>query len=74
MLGLGAGFARMQKLYAITGAVFIPILALALLILGGRSRWIGRPYRNSPLTSFMLVVILVFFVAAGYLTLRRIFT
>ena len=73
MLGLGVGFARMQKLYAIVGAMFIPMLALALLVLCSRSRWIGRRYRNRPITTVMLVVILVFFVSAAWLTVRNLF-
>lgn len=72
LLGLGVGFASMQKLYAIVGALFIPMLALALIMLCGRSRWIGRRYRNRPVTTFMLAVILVFFLAAGWLAVRKL--
>jgi len=59
--GLIAGFAAMQRLYAIVGAAFMPMLAAALLILAGRSRWIGTEHRNRPLTNLVLVAILAFF-------------
>jgi len=60
-IGLMAGFASMQRLYAIVGAAFMPMLATALLLLAGRSRWIGSEHRNHPLTNLVLVVILAFF-------------
>ncbi|NKB71394.1 MAG: iron transporter [Candidatus Latescibacteria bacterium] len=72
MVGLWVGFARMQKTYAIVGALFLPLLSLVLLLLNSRSAWIGEQYRNRPLTVAALVFILVFFVAAGGLTVRRV--
>ena len=73
MIGLWVGFARMQKLYAIVGALFIPLLAIVLLLLNGRVTWVGERYRNHPLMSALLVLILVFFLAAGWLSIRRAF-
>jgi Mn2+/Fe2+ NRAMP family transporter len=73
MIGLWVGFARMQKLYAIIGAAFMPILALTLLLLNGRARWIGERYRNSGPMSAVLAAILLFFLVAGWLSLRRVF-
>jgi hypothetical protein len=70
MIGLWVGFASMQKFNAIWGALFMPILAITLLILNGRARWVGEGYRNRPLTSAVLVVILLFFLMAGWLTIR----
>ena len=72
MVGLWVGFARMQKTYAIVGALFLPLLALVLLLLNGRRAWIGDQYRNRPLTVAALVFILVFFVAAGGLSVQRV--
>ena len=69
MVGLWIGFARMQKTYAIFGAVFMPMLALVLLLLNSRAAWIGERFRNRPLTSVFLVLILLFFVGAGYLAI-----
>jgi len=59
-LGLVWGFAVMQRLYAIVGAAFMPILAGALLVLAGPGRWLGE-HRNRPLTNLALAAILVFF-------------
>lgn len=59
-LGLVHGFAAMQRLYAVTGALFMPILAATLLALGHR-RWIGKEHRNRPVTHAVLVAILGFF-------------
>ncbi len=73
MLGLWVGFAKMQKLYAIFGALFIPMLAFTLLLLNGRTEWVGARYRNRPLTSAFLIVILMFFLMAAWLTIRKVF-
>lgn len=65
-VGVLQGFAAMQRLYAVTGAAFMPILAATLLALG-RPRWIGPEHRNRPVTNAVLVAILAFFT----LLLRR---
>ncbi len=70
MIGLWVGFASMQKFNAIWGALFMPMLAMTLLILNGRARWVGEGYKNRPLTSTVLVLILLFFLMAGWLTIR----
>ncbi|MHC4219045.1 MAG: Nramp family divalent metal transporter [Planctomycetota bacterium] len=49
---------EVQKYYAVIGAGFIPLLALALLILNGRTAWVGRRFRNRPLTAMVLFVAL----------------
>ena len=70
MIGLWVGFASMQKFNAILGALFMPMLAMTLLILNGQTRWVGEGYKNRPLTSTVLVLILLFFLMAGWLTIR----
>lgn len=70
MIGLGVGFARMQWLYAFVGALFMPMLALALLILNGRVDLVGEAHRDRPATRAALVVILLFFLWAGWLAVR----
>ena len=42
MLGLFVGFSRIQKVYAVVGALFIPMLALVLLVLNNRRSWVGE--------------------------------
>ena len=60
MLGLIVQFREIQKLYAIIGAAFIPMLAALLLILNGRRKWVGAS-TNRPSTVLALIVILLFF-------------
>jgi Mn2+/Fe2+ NRAMP family transporter len=66
MIGLWIGFANMQKFYAIIGALFIPMLAVTLLVLN--EHLISERYRNNPVTTLILVFILLFFLMAGVLT------
>ncbi len=60
-IGLWWGFARMQKAYAMTGALFLPILALALLLLNSGRGPLPPQLRNRPLTVVVLGATLVFF-------------
>jgi Mn2+/Fe2+ NRAMP family transporter len=69
MAGLFRGFGEVQKFYAVVGAWFFPFLALALLLLNGRSAWVGKDYRNRPPTVIVLVAVLVFF---GWIAWRAI--
>jgi Mn2+/Fe2+ NRAMP family transporter len=68
MVGLFWRFDQVQKVYAIIGATFIPLLALVLLILNGRTGWVGKDDRNRPLTTAVLAGILVFFSWVTYRT------
>jgi len=68
MVGLFWQFAQVQKIYAIIGATFIPLLALVLLILNGRTAWVGAADRNKPLTTAVLAGILLFFSWVTYET------
>lgn len=61
MAGLFLSFREVQKVYAVAGAWFIPALALALLILNGRTRWVGERFRNQPATVLVLVLVLALF-------------
>jgi Mn2+/Fe2+ NRAMP family transporter len=70
LLQVGHPFREVQKLYAVVGAAFLPLLAAALLVLGGRPSWIGARYRNGSVTVILLVATLALSVAAGYLQVR----
>jgi Mn2+/Fe2+ NRAMP family transporter len=61
MAGLFRGFGEIQKFYALVGAWFFPVLALALLLLNGRSSWVGKSFRNQKLTVTALIGVLLFF-------------
>jgi Mn2+/Fe2+ NRAMP family transporter len=65
MLGLFFGFREVQKAYAIGGALFIPMLALLLLILNGRRAWVGA-LKNRGLTVAVLLTTLLFFAWIGF--------
>lgn len=65
MLGLVVSFREIQKLYATVGATFIPLLALALLVMNGRRAWVGGHSNRWP-TVIVLLATLVFFAALGW--------
>lgn len=66
MLGLVLSFKEIQKLYATVGATFIPLLALALLLMNGRRAWVGAHANRWP-TVIVLLATLVFFAVLGWL-------
>ena len=59
-------FETAQKLYAIVGAAFIPLLALALLLLMNRRDWVGRALANRWWANVVLVLALAICVAAAW--------
>src|SRR5690606_38767676 len=67
LLGLFASFREVQKFYTVLGALFFPLLAIAVLVFNGRASWVGKRFRNGPLTVIALVGVLVFF---SYLAFR----
>jgi len=74
MLGLVAfDFQSMQKLYAVVGALFIPMLGAVLLVLNGRADLVGRENMNSRWTTAILVGALVLFAVAGAIEVRDTF-
>ena len=70
MLGLFFGFREIQRIYAVFGALFVPLLAVTLLLLNGRSDWVGHRFRNRPLTTALLTGTVVLFLYFGYRQLR----
>jgi Mn2+/Fe2+ NRAMP family transporter len=60
MLGLLMSFKEVQKLYSVIGSLFIPLLAVALLLMNGRRKWMGD-FTNRALTIMTLLASLVFF-------------
>lgn len=57
---------KVQLTYAVFGSLFMPLLALTLLIMNNRREWVGDGYRSSILTNAILAITLVFFAYAGY--------
>ncbi|MHC4995200.1 MAG: Nramp family divalent metal transporter [Planctomycetota bacterium] len=67
MVGLvGVGFEQAQKVYAVTGSLFIPLLALTLLVMNGRFKWVGDR-KNGALGVIGLCAVLVFFGVLGWM-------
>ncbi|MCA9225334.1 MAG: Nramp family divalent metal transporter [Planctomycetales bacterium] len=65
MLGLQYNFQLVQKANSVFGALVMPMLAAALLVMNGRSDWIGAHNRNRWWTTAALIGILVFFAVVG---------
>lgn len=65
---LGLNLKTAQLLYAAFGALFMPFLALTLLLLNNRSEWVGRSERNGRVTNGVLILTLALFGYVGYTT------
>ncbi|MCA8952149.1 MAG: Nramp family divalent metal transporter [Planctomycetes bacterium] len=61
LLGLRFPFREVQKLYSVVGALFLPLLALTLLLLNGRRDWVGERLRNRWASTLALTATLLFF-------------
>jgi hypothetical protein len=71
ILGLAkVNFQLMMKVYAVVGAMFIPMLAVVLLLLNGRARFIGGRFSNSWPTTAVLIGALVLFLVVGLMEFR----
>jgi hypothetical protein len=60
-----------QKIFALVGAMFIPMLAAALLCLNARAALVGEKYKNSRFTSALLVATLAAFLAAAWMQAEK---
>ena len=58
---------RAQLSYAVLGSLFMPLLALTLLLLNNRTAWVGKEFRNKWVTNAVLVTTLLFF---GFVAVR----
>ena len=56
---------QVQLVYAVLGALFMPLLALTLLILNNRASLVGRGFRNSWAVNVLLAATLAFFSVVG---------
>jgi Mn2+/Fe2+ NRAMP family transporter len=69
MLGLVMTFQEVQKIYAVIGASFIPLITLGLLIMNSRADWVGEEFKNRRKTDSILLLTLGFFVWAAWVQL-----
>lgn len=57
-----------QLAYAVLGSLFMPLLALTLLIMNNRRDWVGRRFCSGWLTNAVLIVTVAFFAYVGLRT------
>ena len=69
-VGLFYDFELVQKLNSIYGALVMPMIALAVLLLNGRESWVGA-LKNRPVTIAFLIGVLGFFLFTGLPALGR---
>lgn len=60
---------QVQLVNAVLGAFFMPLLALTLLLMNSRTKWVG-PHRSGWVINSILVITLLFF---GYVGLQEVF-
>jgi hypothetical protein len=56
---------QIQLAYGVVGALFLPLVALTLLILNNREEWVGRSFLSGHLINAVLVAALLFFAYLG---------
>ncbi|MGE3800425.1 MAG: Nramp family divalent metal transporter [Candidatus Kapaibacterium sp.] len=56
---------QVQIAYAVLGALFMPLLALTLLLMNNRTDWVGSRFRNTFFLNAILIVTLVLFLYIG---------
>jgi Mn2+/Fe2+ NRAMP family transporter len=60
---------RIQLAYAVMGAMFMPLLAVTLLVLNNQTRWVGTGFRNAWWINAVLILTVLVFGYVGYLQL-----
>jgi hypothetical protein len=60
---------RIQLAYAVMGALFMPLLAVTLLVLNNREAWVGERFRNQWWVNAVLAATVLLFAYVGYLQL-----
>ena len=63
---LNASVKQIQLVYGVFGALFLPLLALALLLMNNRLEWVGKAFKNPPWINVVLAAAVVFFAWLGF--------
>ncbi len=63
---------EIQIIYALGGALFMPLVALTLLMMNNRPSWVGEAFRNRWLANITLLATLAFFACVAALKLPDI--
>jgi Mn2+/Fe2+ NRAMP family transporter len=69
LAGLFLTVEKIQLAYATMGALFMPMLALTLLAMNTRTKWVGEKFRNPWWINLTLAATLLLFAYIGYLQL-----
>ena len=56
---------KAQLIYAVFGSLFMPLLALTLLMLNNKEIWVSRDFKNKWLSNVVLTLIFSFFLFVG---------
>ena len=67
LFALNAPVRQIQLTYGVLGAMFLPLLALTLLLLNNRGKWVGEKGRNPLWINLALAACLVFFASLPFL-------
>ena len=70
LLLLNVRLERVQLYYAVMAALFMPLLALTLLIMNNRTGWVGPKFRSPVWINLILAATLGFFAYAGFAKVR----
>jgi Mn2+/Fe2+ NRAMP family transporter len=62
---------QVQLAYAVMGALFMPLLAVTLLLMNNRRDWVGAGFRNGWLINVLLIATLVLIATFGILQLTE---
>jgi Mn2+/Fe2+ NRAMP family transporter len=65
---LGWSVERAQLTYAVLASLFMPFLAVTLLLMNNREGWVGKEFKNGWLANTVLVATVLFF---GYAALQK---
>jgi hypothetical protein len=56
---------QLQLAFGLTGAMLLPLLALTLLLMNNRTRWVGKQFKNTAPLNLTLAAALGFFLYVG---------
>ena len=65
LAGLWLTVERVQLAYAVMGAMFMPLLAVTLLLMNTREGWVGAPHRSHWVVNALLVITVLLFAWMG---------
>lgn len=74
LLSLGLSVTIVQYAYAVLGGLFMPFVALTLLVMNNCTAWVGGDFKNGWFVNAMLLATLAFFAYVGALELINRFS